>query len=126
MDGDVLFRKDRQAIEKRVLAIRDEKAAESKVKFDEWVQKKLEEKRAILAAVRAKRLREQQEENEKKQKAEKAYQKWLKLEQRGKYVSTLTGKKQKVPTVVVATHHVPWSKETDLAEFYSENDRRSY
>jgi hypothetical protein len=48
------------------------------------------------------------------------------LEQRGKYVSSLTGKKQKVPTVVVATHHVPWSKETDLAEFYSENDRRYY
>ena len=124
--GDGLFKIDREAVEKRVLAQRDQKYAESKEKFDVWNNKKLEETKATIAAAQAKSRQTKKETKDKQDKAEKAYKKWLKLQKKNTYVSKIDGKKHKIPGVKTCEHPLTWSKETDLADYHVENDRRFY
>ena len=124
--NDGLFKVDREAVEKRILAQRDQKYAESKEKFDAWKDKKVEEKKASVALAHAKKQQTKQETKEKRDKAEKAYKKWLKLQKKNTYVSKIDGKKRKIPGVKTCEHPLTWSKETDLADYHVENDRRFY
>ena len=109
-----VFQTDREAIERRVLAHRDEKSAAAKAAFEEWERDKLAARKVHVDSAREALKAEAKEKADKKSKADKAYKKWIRLQSKGEYVSHLDGKKKnlKKPALKVVVHPAGWSKGT--------------
>jgi hypothetical protein len=99
---------------------------DTKDKYVEWKERKAREHREQAERERLRVEQAALDKAAKRRDAEKAYKKWLKLQGKNKYVSRADGKKHEVPPAVGCTHYQPWSRETDISEFYQERDRQLF
>jgi len=123
---DEIFSWNEERAVKRVLELRDENELKKKEEFSRWKDKKIAEIKERERMEQLEREKEEKDKIKKEKEGKKAYKKWLRLRKSNRYVSKADGKKHTIPVGTTVSHYVPWNKEMDLKDYYTEMDRQFF